>query len=90
MPTDVESEISRTRGGPIPLAGENGNYVIMTIDQFRDLAGVTEDSDLRASVSNLKTSLEHANKGQTVSLPGVALKLQEKHGISSRGHAASV
>ena len=75
----------RTHGGPVPVPvpvpGEQGNYVVMTMDIFRDMAGVGDDADFDASVDALKVSLDQAKAGKTMPLSDVLPRLQEKHGI---------
>ena len=80
LPSDLEAEVLRTHGGPVPLPGEQGGYVVMTMDKFRDLAGVADDADFDRSVDALKTSLAQAKSGLTMPLDQVLPKLQEKHG----------
>ena len=81
LPPDMEAEVLRTHGGPVPFPGEQGNYVVMTMDIFRDMAGVGDDADFAASVDALKVSLDQAKAGLTMPLSEVLPKLQEKHGL---------
>lgn len=81
LPSDLEAEVLRTLGGPVALPGENGEYVVMTMDKFRDFVGVSNDAEFAASVEALKTSLDQAQSGATMPLAEVLPKLQEKHGI---------
>ncbi len=53
----------------------------MTMDIFRDMAGVGDDADFDASVDALKVSLDQAKAGKTMPLSDVLPRLQEKHGI---------
>ena len=53
----------------------------MTMDIFRDMAGVGDDADFDASVDALKISLDQAKAGNTMPLSDVLPRLQEKHGI---------
>ncbi len=81
LPADTEAEVLRSHGGPVPVPGEQGEYVVMTMDIFRDMAGVGDDADFAASVDALNTSLNQAKVGKTMPLSEVLPRLQKKHGI---------
>lgn len=81
LPSELEAEVQRTLGGPVAFPGENGGYVVMTMEKFRDFVGVSNDAEFAASVEALKTSLDQAKSGATLPLAEVLPKLQEKHGI---------
>ncbi|NOZ39207.1 MAG: hypothetical protein GXP24_03135 [Planctomycetes bacterium] len=81
LPSNTEAAVLRTHGGPVPVPGEQGNYVVMTMDIFRDMAGVGDDADFAASVDALKVSLDQAKAGMTMPLSEILPRLQEKHGI---------
>ena len=68
-------------GGPVPVPGEQGDYVVMTMGNFRDMVGVGDDADFSASVDALKVSLDQAKAGKTMPLSDVLPRLQEKHGL---------
>lgn len=78
---DTEAEVLRSHGGPVPVPGKQGQYVVMTMDIFRDMAGIGDDADFQASVTAIQASLADADAGRTMPLADVLPKLQEKHGI---------
>ncbi len=80
LPADIESVVSLHHGGPISVAGQNGDHVVMSAQVFRDMMGVGDDAEFAASIAALKESLAQEAAGQTISLQEAKQRLADKYG----------
>ena len=80
LPPEIEAAVFQQHGGPIPVLGQHGRHVVMSMDIFRDMMGVGTDVEFAESVAELKRSLAQAAAGQTLSLEEVSRRLAEKYG----------
>jgi hypothetical protein len=80
LPAEIESVVALHHGGPVAVAGQNGDHVVMTAAIFRDMMGVGGDEEFAASVAALQKSLAQAAAGQTMSLEEAVQRLATKYG----------
>jgi hypothetical protein len=80
LPLEIEAAVAQHHGGPVSVAGQHGNYVVMDADVYRDQMGFGNEEDLQASVAALKISLTQAAADETISLEEASAKLRDKYG----------
>ncbi|HMP05313.1 MAG TPA: hypothetical protein PJ982_03095 [Lacipirellulaceae bacterium] len=80
LPADIETAVALHHGGPVAIAGQRGDHVVMSMAIFRDLMGVGADEDFAASVEGIRSSLAQAAAGQTMMLDEAAQRLAQKYG----------
>jgi hypothetical protein len=80
LPVEIESAVALHHGGPVAVAGQSGDHVVMSMAIFRDLMGVGGDEDFAASVAALQSSLAQAAARQTMPLDEAARRLAQKYG----------
>ena len=80
LPQDIEAAVASHHGGPVTVAGQNGNHVVMSMAVFRDMMGVGSDDEFQKSVSALRESIAQTVAGKTISLDEVAHRLTRKYG----------
>jgi hypothetical protein len=80
LPPEIEAAVALQHGGPIPVLGQQGNHVVMSMDIFRDMMGVGSDEEFAQSVADLKESFAQAAADRTLSLEEVGRRLTEKYG----------
>jgi hypothetical protein len=80
LPFEIEAAVAAEYGGPVTVAGQHGEHVVMTAAIFRDMMGVGTDKEFEESVAEIKISLAQAAANQTMSVEEVRRRLTEKHG----------
>lgn len=80
LPAEIESVVALQHGGPVTVAGQQGDHVVMSVKVFRDMMGVGSDDEMATSVAALKESLAQTADGQTMSLDEAAERLTQKYG----------
>jgi hypothetical protein len=80
LPADIESVVSLHHGGPVSVAGQSGDHVVMSAQVFRDMMGVGDEEAFAASVAKLKESLAQAEMGQMISVREARERLVKKYG----------
>jgi hypothetical protein len=62
---ETEAAVEAQQGGPLPLAGERSQYVVMRMDVYRELMGVGSDEAFAASVAAIREGMEDVRAGRT-------------------------
>lgn len=62
---ETEAAVEAQHGGPLPLAGQRSEYVVMRMDVYRELMGIGSDEEFAASVAAIREGLEDVRAGRT-------------------------
>jgi hypothetical protein len=62
---ETEAAIEALHGGPLPVAGQRSEYVVMRMNVYRDLMGVGSDEEFAASVAAIREGLADVRAGRT-------------------------
>jgi predicted transcriptional regulator len=62
---ETEAAVEAQQGGPLPLAGQRSEYVVMRMDIYRELMGVGSDEEFAASVAAIREGMEDVRAGRT-------------------------
>jgi hypothetical protein len=68
--------------GCVEVEDANGKCVLMSIEVFREVMGVSSDRDLQESVAALRRSYEQFANGQTRPLTEALDELGTRYGLS--------
>ena len=80
LPSEIEAAVAVHHGGPVTVAGLQGDHVVMSAAIFRDMMGVGDDAEFAASAAALRESLAQEVAGQTISLQEAKQRLVDKYG----------
>jgi len=80
LPTEIETAVAAQHGGPVTVAGRHGDHVVMSMEMYRDMLGVSDDEEFARTVAEIKVSRAQVAAGQTMSLEEVREMLAKKYG----------
>jgi hypothetical protein len=64
LPIDIEAAVAQHHGGPISVAGQHGNYVVMNADVYSNQMADGTATEYANSIAAIKRSLAQAAAGQ--------------------------
>jgi hypothetical protein len=62
---ETEAAVIAQYGGPVTVPGKQQNYVVMTMQAYREMLGIGSEEEYRASLDSLRRSLEDIEAGRT-------------------------
>lgn len=80
LSTDAELLVQQEQGGPVPIFGSQGQYVIMSANVYAEMLGLESDEALSDSLAKLQTSIQQMEAGKLLSEAEVFDKLENKCG----------
>jgi hypothetical protein len=86
MPTRLSPDVQREvdeRHGFAEVAGDGGVYVVLSMQRYRELMGVGEESEFGVSLAAIEEGLADVEAGRTRSLDEFFREFDERHGIPS-------
>lgn len=76
---ETEAAVEAIHGGPLAVAGQNSQYVIMRMDVYRELMGVGSDEEFAASQAAIREGLDDVRAGRTVEARSFIEQLGRNH-----------
>lgn len=80
LPAEIVAAVAAHHGGPIKVPGQQGDHVVMTMEAYYDLIGISDAEEFERSVAEIKISLAQVAAGETISLEELRARLSEKYG----------
>ncbi|MBD3675767.1 MAG: hypothetical protein HUJ26_19840 [Planctomycetaceae bacterium] len=77
--TDELNQALHQHHGLIEAEGADGKVVVMTMQVYRELMGVSSDEELQASVQAIEEGFADIEAGRTKPMNQVFRELDEKH-----------
>lgn len=62
---ETEAVVLAQHGGPVTVPGSQQEYVVMTMQAYRDLLGIGTEEEYQASLAALRRSLADVEAGRT-------------------------
>jgi len=62
---ETEAVVLAQHGGPVTVPGSQENYVVMTMQAYRELLGIGTEEEYQASLDSLRKSLADVEAGRT-------------------------
>ncbi len=79
-----EQELALSAGdGVIQAEGSTGNVILMSLEVYRELMGLSSEEELTASVAALQKSMQEVKQGQTRPLTDALDDLGKKYEVQS-------
>lgn len=79
LPPDIEAAVVANHGGPVSVAGQFGNYIVMNLDVYAEPLAVSP-GDMAESVAAIQRSLGQAEAGQVRDLNDAFDDLERRYG----------
>jgi len=81
LTSELKAAVEQQHGGPIRVEAEGAAFILMSIDAFRSLMGVGDDTDLAQSLAAIQRGMEDVRAGRTRPAHDVLDELAARHGI---------
>jgi hypothetical protein len=78
IPSEVELAVHQNNG-MTQAGGEQQNYVVMSVQCYRDTFGIGTDAEFEDSVAKIKQSIDQMEQGKTRPLRDVLDDIGRKH-----------
>jgi hypothetical protein len=66
LASETEAVVLAQHGGPVTMRGNEQDYVVMTMQAYRELLGIGTEEEFAASVAALRRSLADVEAGRTM------------------------
>lgn len=79
---ELRAAVEQRQGGPIRVEAEGAAFILMSIDAYRSMMGVSSDADLADSLAAIQRGMDDVRAGRTRPAREALDDISARYGIS--------